>query len=56
MLYEKYAEWKTHNVVSEKYLNIWNCETDQLTVISMKALDNIEKDQEKRDKKKNKEE
>jgi hypothetical protein len=54
MLYEKYAKWKTHNVVSKKYLNIWNCETDQLTVISMNAVEKINKDQEKRKKKKNK--
>lgn len=52
MLYEKFAKWKTHNVVSKKYLNIWNCETDQLTVITMDAIDKINKDQEKQNKKK----
>ena len=56
MLYEKFAKWKTHNVVSKKYLNIWNCETDQLTVITMDAVDKINKDQEKRNKKKVKDE
>lgn len=56
MLYEKFAKWKTHNVVSKKYLNIWNCETDQLTVITMDAVDKINKDQEKRNKKKSKNE
>ncbi len=54
MLYEKFAKWKTHNVVTKKYLNIWNCETDQLTVISMDAVEKINKDQEKRKKKKKK--
>jgi len=54
MLYEKFAKWKTYNVISKKYLNIWNCETDQLTVISMDAVNKIDKDQEKRKKKKNK--
>lgn len=54
MLYEKFAKWKTHNVMSKKYLNIWNCETNQLTVISMDAVEKIKKDQEKRKKKKNK--
>jgi hypothetical protein len=54
MLYERFAKWGTHNVVSKKYLNIWNCKTDQLTVISMGAIDKINKDQEKRNKKKNK--
>jgi hypothetical protein len=52
MLYEKFAKWKTHNVVSKNYLNIWNCETDQLLVISMDAVEKINKDQEKRKKKK----
>lgn len=56
MLYEKFAKWKTHNVVSKKYLNIWNCETDQLTVIPMSTVEKINKDQEKRNKKKKKDE
>lgn len=54
MLYEKFAGWKTHNVVSKNYLNIWNCETNELTVIPMDTIDKINKDQEKRNKKKNK--
>lgn len=33
LLYSKFAKWKQHNVISEKYLNIWNCETEKLTVI-----------------------
>lgn len=56
MLYAKFARWKTYNVVSEKYLNIWNCETNQLTVVPMKTLDKITKDQEKRKKKNKKDE
>ena len=55
MLYEKFTTWKQHNVVSENYLNIWNCLTDQLVVIPMGKIDKINKDQEKR-KKKNKDE
>jgi len=55
MLYEKFAKWKTHNVVSKKYLNIWNCETDRLTVITMDTVKKINKDQEKRHKKKDNE-
>lgn len=54
MLYEKFAKWKQHNVISQKYLNIWNCLTDQLTVIPMSTIDKINKDQEKRKKKKQK--
>jgi hypothetical protein len=56
MLYEKFAKWETYNVVSEKYLNTWNCETDQLTVIPMKTVEKINKDQEKRNRKKKKDE
>lgn len=52
MLYEKFAKWKQHNVVSKKYLNIWNCLTDQLTVIPMSTIDKISKDQKKRNKEK----
>lgn len=51
MLYEKFAKWKTHNVVSEKYLNIWDCETDTLTVITMDAVSKISEDQEEKSKK-----
>ena len=56
MLYEKFAKWKSHNVISKKYLNIWNCETDQLTVIPMDTIEKINKDQDKRNKKKKKDE
>ncbi len=38
MLYEKTAKWKRHNVVSEKYLNIWDCEKDELNLISMDVI------------------
>ncbi len=54
MLYAKFAEWKSHNVVSKKYLNVWNCETNQLTVISMDMVKKINKSEEKREKKKKK--
>jgi hypothetical protein len=37
-------------------LNTWNCETDQLTVIPMKTVEKINKDQEKRNRKKKKDE
>lgn len=51
MLYEKFAKWKQHNVVSENYLNIWNCLTNELVVIPMKTIKRINKDEKKRDKK-----
>lgn len=52
MLYEKFAKWKTHNVVSKKYLNLWNCETDQLTVVSMDMVNKVNNDQDKSNKNK----
>ncbi|HEY6914278.1 MAG TPA: hypothetical protein VI413_06350 [Paludibacter sp.] len=48
MLYEKFAKWKRHNVVSKKYLNVWNCETDELYVIPMETIQKINKDVEKK--------
>jgi hypothetical protein len=54
MLYEKFAKWEQHIVVSEKYMNIWSCKTDQLTVIPRDVVEKINKDQEKRNKKKQK--
>lgn len=47
MLYEKFAKWKQHNVVSKNYLNIWNCLTDQLIVVPMSTIDKINKDKQK---------
>ncbi|MFT3979910.1 MAG: hypothetical protein QM687_05525 [Ferruginibacter sp.] len=33
MLYAKFTGWKQHMVVSEKYVNIWNCANNHLLVI-----------------------
>lgn len=41
MLYEKFAKWEQHIVISEKYMNIWNCKTDQLTVIPKDVIEKI---------------
>ena len=48
MLYEKYAKWKKHNVVSKKYLSTWDCIKDELTVVPMETIEKISKDQEKK--------
>ena len=45
MLYERFAKWKTHKVVSKKYLNIWNCETNELSVVPMDTIKEIQKEQ-----------
>jgi hypothetical protein len=33
MLYCPYTNWKQHMVVSEKYIQIWNCETQTLAIL-----------------------
>ncbi|MCZ4410041.1 hypothetical protein O3Q51_14560 [Cryomorphaceae bacterium 1068] len=52
MLYSEFAGWKSHNVISEKYMNTWNCETNELIVVPMNEIEKINKDQKKREKKK----
>ncbi|RAJ85493.1 hypothetical protein CLV59_102196 [Chitinophaga dinghuensis] len=48
MLYEKFAHWKQHIVISQNYYSIWNCLSDQLVTLTKEAWENITKDQEKR--------
>jgi hypothetical protein len=43
MLYEKMAGWEQYVVVSEHYINIWNCKTDTLTVRPREDEKDIEK-------------
>lgn len=47
LLYEKFAKWKQHIVISEDYVSLWNCKTDQLVTLTKKAWDNINSDQQK---------
>jgi len=47
MLYEKYAKWKQHIVISKKYVSIWDCEKDKLLVMTRKAWEKISKHQNK---------
>lgn len=44
MLYEKFTGWEQHIVVSEKYMNIWNCKTNQLVVLPKEVTDKIYND------------
>lgn len=41
MLYEKYANWSKHIVVSKKYMSVWDCNSDELHVTSMDAVQKI---------------
>lgn len=51
MLYSKFTNWKTHIVVSKKYFNQWDCETNRLFVIPMKTIQKINNHQDKLKKK-----
>ncbi len=44
MLYCRYTDWESHHVISDKYLNMWDCATNRLSVVSTKAIMKI-KDQ-----------
>lgn len=48
MLYEKYTGWGTVYVTSNEYVSIWNCKTDQLTVMTTKAFEKLSKTEEKK--------
>lgn len=41
MLYEKFTNWASHSVISDNYMSIWSCKTDQLMVLPMEALQKI---------------
>ena len=47
MLYEKNTGWKQHSVISANYLSIWDCQTNQLVILTKKALDRIDKSHKK---------
>lgn len=37
MLYEKFAKWRQHYVISKNYVSVWTCETNELLTLTMKA-------------------
>lgn len=45
MLYSEHVGWKTHTVVSRKYFNFWNCETNTLAVIPRDNFSKPEKEE-----------
>lgn len=50
MLYEKFAKWQQHYVMSKGYVSIWDCNKNILAILTRKAWDNIYGDQKKRHK------
>ncbi|MNU05318.1 hypothetical protein D3C72_2500730 [compost metagenome] len=41
MLYCPYTGWKSHIVISKKNVSIWNCEKNDLLVLTTEAWENI---------------
>lgn len=41
MLYEKFAKWEQHVVISKNYVSLWDCKKDQLVILSKEAWDKI---------------
>jgi hypothetical protein len=50
MLYEKFAKWQQHYVISKNYVCIWDCNKNILAILTKQAWDNINNDQKKRHK------
>ena len=44
MLYQDYTKWERHTVLSKEYVSIWDCKTNNLTVITREAWEKISKD------------
>ncbi len=47
MLYGKFTNWKNHIVVSKNYASIWNCKTNELTVLTTEDFKKISESQPK---------
>jgi hypothetical protein len=47
LLYRDYTGWELYYVVSKKYISIWNCKTENLQIMTIKAFKKILKNVEK---------
>ncbi len=50
LLYGPYASWQSHYVISDKNVSIWNCQKEELVVMTRKAWDRINEHQQKEEK------
>jgi len=48
MLYEKFTAWKTYYVMSKDYISIWDCNKNELVILTMDAWRKINADQKER--------
>jgi hypothetical protein len=51
LLYAPYANWSQHYVISQEYVSIWECEKENLFIMTRKAWDKISEAESKRNKK-----
>jgi predicted nucleic acid-binding Zn ribbon protein len=51
MLYGKFAKWSQHTVISQNWLSIWDCEKEQLVILSQEAMKKIADHQRQKNKK-----
>jgi hypothetical protein len=49
MLYGRTTGWESYFVMSEKLINIWNCKTNQLIVLTREAFERIQADGKNKD-------
>ncbi|MCO4292865.1 hypothetical protein NF867_08335 [Solitalea sp. MAHUQ-68] len=45
MLYEKFAKWKQHIVMSKNYVSLWDCNKDILAILTREAWERIGKNE-----------
>jgi len=48
MLNEKFTDWKTYYTISKNYISIWDCEKNDLVILTMEAWKRINADQKAR--------
>lgn len=51
MMYNSLMKWKQYTVVSKRYFSQWNCETNQLVILTNEAIQKINSHQQKKRKK-----
>ena len=44
MLYQDYTKWENHTVLSKEYVSIWDCEKNELIILTREAWEKTAKD------------
>lgn len=45
LLYAKFAGWKSHYVASKDYVSIWDCEKENLRIVTREQFDNMKEEE-----------